>query len=111
MELSGLLYVVFAVGTFHAVVAGIYWYATASGRRAVPRVRALVRRTLAASVGLVVAYLTGALLAFQLLPVDVGYPIFVAAWAGYGIVLACLFGLSGRHSERLRAEIAGQQPT
>ncbi len=110
MGISDLSYVVFAVGVFHAVVAGIYYVGIRryAGARPEPRVRTLVRRTLAASVGLVVAYLTAALLAFQLLPVGTGYPLFVAAWVVYGVLLVCLFGISQRRAHRLHA--VGSQP-
>jgi uncharacterized protein YacL len=105
MGISDLFYAVFAVGVFHTVVAGIYYVGVrrSIGERPAPRVRALVRRTLAASVGLVVAYLTAALLAFQLLPVSTGYPLFVAAWVVYGALLMCLFGISQRRVQRLHA--------
>jgi hypothetical protein len=105
MGISELSYVVFAVAVFHAVAAGLYYV----GMRRTPdlwpdpRVRALVRWTLAASAGLVAVYLTAALLAFQLLPVNIGYPLFVAAWAVYGVLLACLLGLSHRHARKLHA--------
>jgi hypothetical protein len=68
-----------------------------------PRVRAVVRRTLAASAALVAVYLTAALSAFQLLPVAIGYPLFVAAWGAYGMLLASLLVLSHRRAGRLHA--------
>ena len=105
MGIGDLSYVVFAVGLFHAVAVGLYYV----GVRRTPgwwpdaRVRAVAHRTLAASAGLVVLYLTAALLAFQFLPVGIGYPLFVAAWAGYGLLLASLFILSHRRASKLRA--------
>jgi hypothetical protein len=105
MGISDLSYVVLAVGVFHAVAAGLYYVGVrrTPGWWADQRVRALVQRTLVASVVLVAVYLTAALLAFQLLPVDVGYPLFVAAWAVYGVLLMCLFVRSYRRAYQLRA--------
>lgn len=105
MGIGDLFYVVFAVGVFHSVAVGLYYV----GLRRTPgwwpdaRIRAIANRTLAASVGLVVLYLTAALLAFQLLPVVTGYPLFVAAWAVYGVLLASLLVLSHRRAGKLHA--------
>ncbi len=104
MGTSDISYIVIAVGVFHAIVVGLHYLGV---RRTPvwpdPRVRALVRRTVVASVGLVAVYLTAAVLAFQLLPVGIGYPLFVAAWAVYGVLLACLLVLCHRRAVKLRA--------
>jgi hypothetical protein len=103
MGVGDLSYVVLAVGVFHAVAVGLFYVGVRQtpGWWPDPRVRALIRRTLVASVGLVVVYLTVALLAFQFLPVGVGYPLFVAAWAVYGVLLACLLVLGHRRACKL----------
>jgi hypothetical protein len=50
-----------------------------------------------------------ALLAFQLLPVRAGNPLFVAAWVMGQMLLASLFGWSYSRARRLRA--VDSQPT
>lgn len=105
MSIGDLSYVVFAVGVFHIVAVGLYYIGVrrTAGWWPDGRARAVAHRTLIASAGLVVLYLTTALLAFQLLPVETGYPLFVAAWAVHGVLLASLLVLSHRRARRLRA--------
>ena len=105
MGIGESLYIVFAVVTFHAVVAGIYWTSAKRGvsGQSESQARLLVRRTLAVSVGLTATYLTAALTAFQLLPVNIGYAVFVVAWAIYGTLLGCLFADNLRRTNKLRA--------
>lgn len=105
MGISALAYVVFAVSVYHAVVVGLYYAGIwrTPGWWQDARVRGVAHRTVAASTGLSVLYLTGALLAFQFLPVGIGYPLFVAAWAGHGVLLLSLLLRSRRRASTLRA--------
>src|SRR4029077_19932406 len=83
MGTSELFSLTLLFGVWLAVVASVIWISVRreAGERQTPRVRTLTRRTLVAGIGLVVAYLSVALPAFQFLPMDASYSIIVAALA------------------------------
>ena len=91
-------------GVWLAVVASVVCISVRreAGRHLTPRVRTLTRRTLAIAVGLVVAYLSVALPAFQFVPMHTSYSIIVAAFAVAGALQGAHFWQTMVRARRLR---------
>ncbi len=104
MGSGDLLYLALLFGVWLGVVAVVNYVSVRgeAGGRWTPGVRTLSRRTLAVGIGLVVAYLSVALPAFQFLPMETSYSIIVAAFAFSGAVQASLFLPSLVRARRLR---------
>jgi hypothetical protein len=104
MGTSDLLYLALLFGVWLVVVAVVNYISVRRevGGRWTPGVRTLCRGTLALGIGLVVAYLSVALPAFQFLPMETSYSIIVAAFAVSGALQAALFLPSLVRARRLR---------
>jgi hypothetical protein len=104
MRNGDLLYLALLFGVWLAVVAIINFVSVrreAGGRRT-PGVRTVRRWTLAVGIGLVIAYLTAAVPASQLVAADTGYSIMVAAFAACATVQSAFLLPSLVHARRLR---------
>jgi len=104
MGTSDLLYLALLFGVWLLVIAIVNYVSVLreTGARRTPGARALSRWTVAGGVGLVVAYLSVALPAFQLLPPETSYSIIVAAFAVSMLLQAAMFFLSLVCARRLR---------
>jgi hypothetical protein len=98
-----LLTLTLLFGVWLAAVACVAWSSVrreAGGRP--PGVRGLTRRTGAAGVGLVAAYLSAALAALQTAPTDTRYSIIVAAFAAAMTAQGVQFSAALVRARRLR---------